>query len=111
VLSLNIPDVANDFRNIDKHAIQRFVYRFISRLRSLTNTTILLVSQTGREAMLSSDEISEFLCDGIIHISYESMGGKYSRSLLVRKMRQVENDEDIHPLEIGKRGIVVHTIK
>jgi len=39
------------------------------------------------------------------------MGGEFSRSLLVRKMRGTKNDEDIHPLEISSKGLVVHTIK
>jgi KaiC/GvpD/RAD55 family RecA-like ATPase len=111
ILALNVPNIASDFKNIGKHAMKRFVYNFIAKARSLDDVTTILISQTTNETALSSDEVSEFLCDGIIHIAYESLGGKYSRSLLVRKMRQIENDEDIHPLEIGKKGIVIHTIR
>ncbi|MFH0978162.1 MAG: ATPase domain-containing protein [Candidatus Woesearchaeota archaeon] len=111
ILALNIPDLASDYKNIGKYSVKRFIYRFINSLRGLKGVTTMLISQTVNEGALSSDEVSEFLCDGIIHLSYESMGGKYSRSLLVRKMRQVENDEDIHPLEISKKGLVVHTIR
>jgi len=39
------------------------------------------------------------------------MGGEFSRSLMVRKMRNTKNNEDIHPLEIGKAGLVVHDLK
>jgi len=63
---------------------------------------------TGKEA---KDYISEFISDGIIHITFESMGGEFSRSLLIRKMRRVKNDEDIHPLEISSKGIIIHNIK
>ncbi|MBI5148916.1 hypothetical protein HZA33_04525, partial [Candidatus Pacearchaeota archaeon] len=56
------------------------------------------------------DTLSEFAADGLIIITFEALGGEFSRSLIVRKMRQTKNDEDIHPLEIGKNGIVVHNV-
>jgi KaiC/GvpD/RAD55 family RecA-like ATPase len=55
--------------------------------------------------------VEEFLADSIILLSFESMGGEFSRSLMVRKIRRTKNDEDIHPLEINSTGIVVHNIK
>lgn len=92
--------------------VKRFIYGFIDDLRKLPNTTTVLISETSKEsAYLSRDTISEFLCDGVIVVNFESMGGEYSRSLLVRKMRQTKNDEDIHPLEVGQKGLVVHKIE
>ena len=91
--------------------IKRFVYAFTDELRQLKNTTSLLISQVTNEKQLSRDTISEFICDGVINVIYESMGGEFSRSLMIRKMRQVKHDEDIHPLEISKKGLVVHRIK
>lgn len=91
--------------------VKRFIYSFIDDLRNLTHTTTLLISENSVHSdFLSRDTISEFLCDGVIVVTFESLGGAYSRSLLVRKMRQTRNDEDIHPLEIAKKGIVVHSI-
>ncbi|MBN1792718.1 AAA family ATPase [Candidatus Woesearchaeota archaeon] len=90
------------------YMLKRFIYMLIGELQDL-NVTCLLISEIeqGSEAY-SRDTVSEFLCDGIVQMTFESMGGKYSRSLLVRKMRHVKNDEDIHPVEIGKKGLVVH---
>jgi len=31
-----------------------------------------------------------------------------SRTLTIRKMRETKNDEDVHPVEITPRGLVVH---
>ena len=56
------------------------------------------------------DGVSEFICDGVVLIKYESLGGDFSRTLRVRKMREVNNDEDIHPLEIGEKGIIIHSL-
>jgi len=87
------------------------MYSFINDLRDIKNDVIsLLISQTTND-QLSRDTVSEFVCDGIVHINYETLGGEYSRTLTVRKMRGTHNDEDIHPLEIGKEGLIVHTFK
>ena len=91
--------------------IKRFIYNFIDEINQVEGLTTLIISQSIREGDLSRDRISEFICDGIINIVFESMGGAYSRSLMIRKMRRTKNDEDIHPLEISKKGLVVHNIK
>jgi KaiC/GvpD/RAD55 family RecA-like ATPase len=99
------PSLSGDF------LLKRFVYLLIGELQELDVTTILISESEEGASSFSRDSVSEFLCDGIIQMSFESMGGKYSRSLLVRKMRHVKNDEDVHPVEIGKNGIVVHDLK
>jgi KaiC/GvpD/RAD55 family RecA-like ATPase len=30
---------------------------------------------------------------------------------MVRKMRRTKNDEDIHPLEVSEKGLIVHNLK
>jgi KaiC/GvpD/RAD55 family RecA-like ATPase len=60
---------------------------------------------------LSRFGVEEFLADSIILINFESMGGEFSRSLIVRKMRRAKNNEDIHPLEISGEGLKVHSLK
>ncbi len=109
-LVINTPILSGDLSKVTDHIKQRFVYHFISDLRKRTTVTTLLISQTSNEHSLSVDGVSEYASDGIIHIVYESMGGNYSRSLSIRKMRQVKNDEDIHPLEISSKGIVIHKL-
>ncbi len=63
------------------------------------------------ESKLSRFGVEEFLSDSIVLINFESMGGDFSRSLIVRKMRRTNNDEDIHPLEISKHGLKVHSLQ
>lgn len=92
--------------------VKRFLYNFIDDLRNMGSITTVLVSENSIHSdFLSRDTISEFLCDGVVVVTFESMGGAYSRSLLVRKMRQTKNDEDIHPLEISTHGLVVHDLE
>ncbi len=93
------------------YVFKKFIYNFIDNLRGLDCTTLLIGETGGQDGFITRDTISEFACDGVIVINYESLGGNYSRSLIVRKMRQTKNDEDVHPVEIGKKGIVVHRIE
>lgn len=100
------PPIIGDF------VVKRFIYNFIDDLKQLPETTKILISEISQDGeTMSRDTLSEFLCDGVIIVTFESLGGEYSRSLLIRKMRQTKNDEDIHPLEISKKGLIVHTLE
>ena len=110
-LSINTPTTYSKVTELTDISIKRFMYSFINDLRDVKNgATSLLISQT-TDGQLSRDGISEFICDGIVHINYESLGGKYSRTLTIRKMRETKNDEDIHAVEISHKGLVIHGFK
>jgi KaiC/GvpD/RAD55 family RecA-like ATPase len=96
---------------IGDYVVKKFVYSFIEQLRNLECTTLLISEASQDGEYISRDTLSEFVCDGVVLITFESMGGAYSRSLTVRKMRQTKNDEDVHPVEIGEKGMVIHKIE
>jgi len=97
---------------LGEYVVSKFLYGFIDELRELENCTSVLIAEEHQESKgLSKDTLGEHVCDGVIFINFESLGGDYSRSLIVRKMRETKNNEDVHPVEIGKRGIVVHKIE
>jgi KaiC/GvpD/RAD55 family RecA-like ATPase len=109
-LVINTPTLSGDISKVNTFMKQRFIYQFVNELKVNKDTTTLLISQTSDEHSLSVDGVSEYVADGIIHILYEAMGGNYSRSLTIRKMRRVKNDEDVHPMEISKKGIILHEL-
>lgn len=95
--------------NTNEYTIKRFLYSFLSRLREIEDLTTIIISQKDEKV---SNTISEYICDGVIDIEYESLGGDYSRNLTIKKMRKTKNDEDLHPLEINsKEGIIVHNLE
>ncbi|MCX6709401.1 MAG: AAA family ATPase [Candidatus Woesearchaeota archaeon] len=96
---------------IGEMIVKRFIYTFIDNLKDLQSTTKLLVSEATESGAFPENALAEFLTDGLIHITFEGLGGSYSRSLIVRKMRQTRNDEDIHPVEIAKSGIIIHSLE
>lgn len=96
---------------IGDYIVKRFIYQFIEELRELDCTT-LLISEAGQSGeYITRDTLSEFVCDGIVLITFESLGGAYSRSLIVRKMRETKNNEDVHPMEITSNGTIIHKIE
>ncbi len=109
-LTMNTPLLTNHPHTLDTLTVKRYVYDVVQKL-SLSGATIILVSHSHNDATMSIDGVSEFICDGIIKLHSQTLGGEYSRALRVAKMRSIKNDEDIHPLEIGGKGIIVHSIK
>jgi KaiC/GvpD/RAD55 family RecA-like ATPase len=93
---------------IGDYIVKKFVYRFIEELKTLDCTSLLISEASQNGEYISRDTLSEFVCDGVILITFESLGGDYSRSLIVRKMRQTKNNEDVHPMEISEKGVVIH---
>ncbi len=96
---------------IGDYVAKRFIYQLIEDLAGLDCTTVLISEASEKGEYITRDTLSEFACDGVVIISFESMGGNYSRSLIVRKMRGTKNDEDVHPVEISNKGIIVHKIE
>ena len=96
---------------IGDYIVKRFVYDFIEQLRNLSCTSLLISEASQNGDYITRDTLSEFVCDGIVFITFESMGGAYSRSMTVRKMRATKNDEEVHPVEMGEKGIIVHKIE
>ncbi|MBW2998884.1 AAA family ATPase [Candidatus Woesearchaeota archaeon] len=107
-LSINTPTTFHKTTELTEISIKRFMYSFINQIKN-RETTCLLISQT-IEGQMSRDTVSEFICDGVVLIHYESMGGDFSRSLTIRKMRECKNDTDIHPVEINNKGIRIHSL-
>lgn len=91
----------------DENEIRKFIYLFITKLKSISKLTGLIISQ---KDSIISNSIAKYICDGVIEIEYESMGGDYSRTLLIKKMRKTKNDEEIHPMEISNNGIKLHNL-
>ena len=85
--------------------------RLLELIRSLKkrNATLLLTSERIGDN-LSRLGVEEFLVDGVIVLDFTPIGPQAGRSLFIRKMRRTKHSEDIHPIEIRKRGIRVLNI-
>lgn len=71
-------------------------------------TSVLLDEMPSGERSYSRHGVEEFVVDGVITLSLESLGAQSSRTLTIRKMRQTKHGEAINSFEIQSgKGIVV----
>lgn len=85
------------------------IYQLIKTFQGFPQTTKILISEVEEESSkLSKEGAPEDLCDGVIKIDFDTLGQKYSRHIKVRKMRATNNNNDLFPLEINNKGIIVH---
>ncbi len=93
---------------VNEYSIKKFLYSFFSKLNDFDNLTTLIISQKNEKV---SNNLSEYLCDGVISIAYENLGGDFSRNISIEKMRKTKNSDEYHPMEIGDLGIIVHSLE
>ncbi len=95
----------------EKMVSKELLYRLMKKLR-LFDATILLTSELleGQEG-LSADQVSEFICDGVMVLTFSSIAGGSNRTLEIRKMRYTKFLEGINPMDMAKTGVTVTSIE
>lgn len=89
--------------------IRMQIHKLIMALKDLPCTCVL-VSEIAKESKwLSRDRVSEFMCDGVVVLHYLGIGATSNRSLVIEKMRGTKHTEDVLPMEITTKGIVVRS--
>ena len=105
-LSYLFPENSNN--NTNEYQIKKFIYSFISKFNQIKGLTTIFISQKDEQL---TNSIVKYLYDGIIEMEHESLGGEYPRTLKIKKMRKVKNNENLHPFEIqNKKGIIIHNL-
>ena len=83
------------------------MHHIVQSLRKNPVTAFLISDIVEDTSQLSSDGISEFLCDGIILLKYLSIGAEESRLLEVRKMRFTDHLKGVHNFSITRAGVSI----
>ncbi len=108
ITTLSYLSPKNSNGNITEYQIKKFIYSFISKFNQIKGLTTIFISQKDEHI---TNSVVKYLSDGIIEMEYESLSGEYSRTIRIKKMRKVKNNEDLHPFEIqNKKGIVIHNL-
>ena len=87
-------------------SVENFLYDLITEFQSLENVSALFISQENKELI---NRTAEYLCDGIINIKHQILGSSFNKNISIKKMRSTNNDDNLHPMEISKEGIIVHS--
>ncbi len=92
----------------DPAQIRRRLMSIINTLKRANGCTSLLISEVPEGAKkLSRFGVEEFVADGVIIMNYLGIGEAYSRSLTIRKMRRTDHGNDVYPLDITSKGIII----
>jgi len=86
--------------------IENFLYDLITEFQGLNEVFTLFISQENKELI---NRTAEYLCDGIINIKHQILGSSFNKNISIKKMRSTNNDDNLHPMEISEKGIVVHS--
>jgi KaiC/GvpD/RAD55 family RecA-like ATPase len=91
----------------DKYLGRIAIAYLINSLKEMNVTSFLVgtIPESGED--LSTLGIIEFLVDGIIKLEFVPIAEEFKRTLVVRKMRQVNHSTLIHPFEITGEGIKI----
>jgi len=94
-----------------EHDIRKAILK-LGYMLEKAGVTSLLISEIGeKKNTFSKYGVEEYLVDGVIVMHYMGVGMTSNRTLHIRKMRGTKHSEDLHPLEISQRGLIVHRIE
>jgi circadian clock protein KaiC len=83
------------------------VHKMIMMLKDAGVTSLIVSEIPKNSEWLSRDRVSEFMADGVILLHYLGIGATSNRSLTIEKLRGTKHCEDVIPLEITDKGIIV----
>jgi len=85
---------------------EQFIYNLITILKNLGSTTIYITSP-GKDPKVTCDGISEYICDGVVHLDIRSLGKSSLRTIEASKMRRSNVLGGIRGFKITQNGIKV----
>jgi KaiC/GvpD/RAD55 family RecA-like ATPase len=95
--------------HMDQASLRRILHRLCTFLLNLNCTSILTTEIEEASRNISKYGIEEFLVRGVIVLDVlEDERGTTSRTIKIRKMREVGHDLDRRPMRISSEGIVIY---
>ncbi|MFH1256360.1 MAG: ATPase domain-containing protein [Candidatus Diapherotrites archaeon] len=105
----SLPALGLNFDNIND--VRKAILK-LSYLLMRTGVTSIMTSEVDEGAMqYGKYGVEEYVVDGVIVLHYMGIGTQSNRTLHIRKMRATKHSEDLHPIEITERGMVIHKIE
>ena len=87
--------------------IRKLLLNIINTIKMVNCTAILTSEIEEGSNRLSRFGVEEFVVDGVIVLYYLGTVGEYIRSLQIKKMRRTKHGNDVYPLEISEKGLVI----
>ena len=91
--------------------ITQFVYYFINFLEELNMTSIFITDSQPGTDLITKDGVSEYVCDGVIHLQLNDTSKTVNRTIAVKKMRGTQIVPGMNSLKFTKTGLEVEDFK
>ncbi|MFO7710227.1 MAG: ATPase domain-containing protein [Candidatus Woesearchaeota archaeon] len=85
---------------------KNFIYRFVSEVKNIPTTALLISEIPENASRLSSDGVSEFAADGVVVLKKNTIGEEVNRTLHLEKMRLTKIGAAMKEFDIGDGFIV-----
>ncbi len=105
----SIPALGFNFES--ETEIRNAILKLSYLLMRIGVTTILTSEIAEGENKFGKYGIEEYVVDGVIVLHYMGIGTRSNRTLHIRKMRATNHSEELHPLEITGKGIVIKKVE
>lgn len=102
---VKVSESVNPVPRTEKVITKTVLYHLISLLKTFNATAILTTELPEETKFLSADEVSEFICDGVMLLNFLVIGSSSFRSLRIRKMRYTNHSQDVLKYEFGPEGV------
>ena len=104
----SIPALGMNFENDSE--IRNAILKLSYLLMRIGITTLVTSEVSEGDNKFGKYGIEEYVVDGVIVLHYMGIGTRSNRTLHIRKMRATKHSEDLHPIEITPKGIMIKKV-
>lgn len=105
----SLPALGFNYEN--ENEIRKAILKLSYLLMRIGVTSIMTSEMEEGTNKFGKFGVEEYVVDGVIVMHYMGIGTQSNRTLHIRKMRATKHSEDLHPMEITNKGIVIHKIE
>ncbi|MBI4167966.1 MAG: AAA family ATPase [Candidatus Aenigmarchaeota archaeon] len=91
--------------------ITQFVYSFVNLIEALNVTSLFITDSPPGSTLLTKDGVSEFVCDGVIHLQLHDVSKTVNRTISIKKMRGTSIIPGMNMLKFTESGLEVEEYK
>src|SRR3989344_5244801 len=91
--------------------ITQFVYSFVNLIEELGITSLFITDSPPGSTLLTKDGVSEFVCDGVVHLQLHDVSKTVNRTISIKKMRGTSIVPGMTSLKFTETGLEVEEYK
>lgn len=104
---IKVAETVNPVPRTERALVKTALYHLIGLLKEVNATSILTTELPEETHFLSADEVSEFICDGVIALHRLAIGSAVRRTLMIHKMRYTNHSDESLNLDFDSSGVSI----